>query len=381
MISSIDFDLEAKFDARIRIEFLQGSSVIGSMEEDLGEGSDSGPDSKYLDKYELKASTPVGNFDGVRVTMVSGGVSVEGGATWPIPEDHRTVFHLVDATPEIAINVATNGDDADSPTGPLVEVGPNVTWTYVVTNPGDVALSSVLVLDDEGVTPVFQSGDANGDGILDTGETWIYSVSGTAVAGQYSNTGSVSADPPIGATVTASDPSHYFGVLGCGDSTTEGGSGLADTPLAAFHVGPNSKETDCAVPVEITSSSTPGGEQEVNVGPPDEFDWTGVTGIVTIEWDEETPDLDGVGRTLQRSIGVDDATIPWCANVVVGIEQVSGEFFYELADPFAEYPTATAGGDVCQIFQNTVTVVNDSGAIVTQTTEAFYIWNDPRFVR
>jgi hypothetical protein len=597
MISSVDFDLEAKFDANIRIEFLRGTSVIDSMNADLDEGSDSGPDSKYRDKYKLTASTPEGLFDGVRVTMVSGGVSVEGGATWEYsdesPDDHRTVFHLVDATPEIAINVATNGADADSPTGPYVEIDGAITWTYVVTNPGDLGLSSVSVSDDRGVTPVFQSGDDNGDGILDTTEIWIYSASGTAAAGQYSNTGSVSADSPFGAAVTASDPSHYFGSepgltidvgtngprpgespsdgpyidsggavtwtytvtntgndtltgvsvtdsetgvvsgcdatiapgdsstctasgtaevspvdtpytntgtatgtpsvgadvtdedpssyfgsnpsitvsvtnngpvvitgddvvwdftvenagnvpldlvavtedgtvrcdlrtvapgatvtcqysapadggaqtttfvaegtdplgavtsegsgtvgyfggLDCGDSTTEGGPGLADSPLAAFHVGPNSKEADCAVPVEITSSSSPGGEQEVNVGPPAEFDWTDVTGIVTIEWDEETPDLDGVGRTLQRSIS-GDAVIPWCADVV-GINQAPGEWFYELTDPNALYPTATAGGDVCQIFQNTVTV-DDGGTIFTQTTEAFYIWNDPRFVR
>jgi hypothetical protein len=596
MISSVDFDLEAKFDAHIRIEFLRGTSVIDSMEADLNEGSDSGPDSKYRDKYRLTASTPEGLFDGVRVIMVSGGVSVEGGATWEYsdesPDDHRTVFHLVDANPEIAIEVSTNGDDADIPTGPDIEVDDDVSWTYVVTNPGDLALSSVSVSDDQGVTPVFQSGDDNGDGLLDTTETWTYSASGTAVAGQYSNTGSVSADSPFGATVTASDPSHYFGsapgiaidvgtngpgespsdgpyidsgdlvtwtytvtntgnvtltgvsvtdsetgavsgcdvtiapgdsstctatgtaeaspvdtpytntgaatgtplvgadvshedsssyfgsnpsitisvtnngpvvvsgddvvwdftvtntgnvpldlvavtedgtvrcVLGtvapgatatcqysapaeggpqttvfaaegtdplgavtsegsgtvgyfggldCGDSTTEGGPDLADSPLAAFHVGPNSKEVDCAVPVEITSSSTPGGEQEVSVGPPPGFDWTGVTGIVTIEWDEEAPDLDGVGRTLQRSIS-GDAVIPWCVDVVVGINQVPGEWFYELTDPNAMYPTATAGGDVCQIFQNTVTV-DDGGTIFTQTTEAFYIWNDPIFIR
>jgi len=596
MIGSVDFDFEAKFDARVRIDFLQGTSTIDTQEYDLSDGSDSGPDSKFRDKYTVSASTDEGLFDGVRITMVTGAVSLEGGATWEYseesPDDHRTVFHLVDANPEVAIDVSTNGDDADSPTGPYVEFDDTVTWTYVVTNPGDLALSSVSVSDDQGATPVFQSGDDNGDGILDTTETWIYTASGMAVAGQYSNTGSASADSPFGETVTASDPSHYFGSapgimidvmtngpgespsdgpyidsgdsvtwtytvtntgnvtltgvsvtdsetgavsgcdatiapgdsssctetgtadvspvdtpytntgtatgtppvgtdvshedsssyfgsnpsitisvtnngpvvvsgddvvwdftventgnvplylvavtedgtvrcdlgtvapgatatcqysapaqggpqtttfaaegtdplgavtsqgsgtvgyfggLDCGDSTTEGGPGLSDSPRAAFHVGPNSKEADCAVPVEITSSSTPGGEQEVRVGPPSGFDWTGVTGIVTIEWDEETPDLDGVGRTLQRSIG-GDAVIPWCADVVVGINQVPGEWFYELTDSIAMYPTAAAGGDVCLIFQNTFTV-DDGGTIFTQTIETFYVWNDPIFIR
>jgi uncharacterized repeat protein (TIGR01451 family) len=596
MISSVDFDFEAKFDARVRVDFLRGTSIIDTKEFDLSEGSDSGPDSKFRDKYSVSASTEVGLFDGVSLSMVDGGVALEGGATWEYsnesPDDHRTVFHLVDANPDIAIDVSTNGDDADSPTGPNVEVGDAVTWTYVVTNPGDLALGSVSVSDDQGASPVLQSGDVNGDGLLDTTETWIYSASGTAVAGQYSNTGSVSADSLFGETVTASDPSHYFGSapgvaidvqtngpgespsdgpyidsgdavtwtytvtntgnvtltgvsvtdsetgavsgcdatiapsasssctesgtaevspvgepytntgsatgtppvgadashsdsssyfgsnpsiaisvtnngpvvvtgddivwdftvtntgnvplvlvavtedgtvrcelgtvapgdtatcqysapaeggpqsttftaegtdplgdvtseasgtvgyfggLDCGDSTTEGGPGLADSPRVAFSVGPNSKDIDCAVPVEITSSSTPGGDQEVNIGPPDGFDWDGVTGIVTIEWDEEAPDLDGVGRTFQRTIS-GDTVIPWCVDVVVGINQVAGEWFYELIDPNALYPDVTAGGDVCLIFQNTVTV-DDGGTIFTQTTETFYIWNDPRLAR
>ena len=383
MISSVDFDFEAKFDARVRIEFLRGTAVIDTMEADLGDGSDSGPDAKFRDKYEVSASTPEGLFDGVRISLVAGGVSLEGGATWEYSnesaDDHRTVFHLAEAIPEIAIEVATNNVDADTPPGPLVVLDSVVTWTYVVSNPGDVPLRSISVSDDQDVTPEYESGDTNGDDILDTSETWIYSASGTAVAGQYYNTGSVSATPSFGEDVAASDPSHYFGVLNCGDSTTEGGPGLTDSPRAAFHIGPNSKEVDCAVPVAITSSSTPGGEQEVSIGPPPGFDWTGVTGIVTIEWDEESPDLVGVGRTLQRSIS-GDAVIPWCADVVVGINQVPGEWFYELTDPNAMYPTAAAGGDVCLIFQNTVTV-DDGGTIFTQTTETFYIWNDPIFIR
>lgn len=57
----------------------------------------------------------------------------------------------VSFAPSIDIEKATNGQDADTPTGPMIPVGGDVTWTYVVTNTGDVALSNVLVSDDQGV--------------------------------------------------------------------------------------------------------------------------------------------------------------------------------------------------------------------------------------
>ena len=86
----------------------------------------------------------------------------------------------------------TNGDD-----GLFIPVGADVTWTYTVTNEGNVALSNVTVTDSEaGVTPaaVVQGacpipipgknvGDLNGDGDFEPNETWVYRATGTATAG------------------------------------------------------------------------------------------------------------------------------------------------------------------------------------------------------
>jgi uncharacterized repeat protein (TIGR01451 family) len=111
--------------------------------------------------------------------------------------------------PAIHIEKSTNGQDADSPTGPYIAVGGPVTWEYVITNPGDSPLSNIIVTDSEaGVTPVYVSGD-DGDNILQTTETWIYQASGTAVAGQYANTGTVTGTPLVGPDVSHDDPSHY----------------------------------------------------------------------------------------------------------------------------------------------------------------------------
>lgn len=114
--------------------------------------------------------------------------------------------------PSAGINIVkfTNGDDANSEPGPLIAVGSTVTWTYVVTNTGDVPLDNVAVTDDQLGTVSAFTGDTNGNGRLDTGETWTYTETGTAAPDQYENLGTVTADSVFG-PVTDDDPSHYFG--------------------------------------------------------------------------------------------------------------------------------------------------------------------------
>ncbi|MBE0418044.1 MAG: DUF3494 domain-containing protein [Coriobacteriia bacterium] len=100
-------------------------------------------------------------------------------------------------------NTITNGLCADtalsgisitksaSPTALTSGPGP-VTYTYRVTNPGTVALSDVSVVDDK-LSPVnYVSGDVNDDGLLQPGETWIYT--GTMTLGATTtNTATVTA--------------------------------------------------------------------------------------------------------------------------------------------------------------------------------------------
>ncbi|NLF03197.1 MAG: hypothetical protein GX601_19710, partial [Anaerolineales bacterium] len=109
--------------------------------------------------------------------------------------------------PAIDIEKATNGEDADTPTGPYIPVGDPVIWTYVVTNTGNVPLSDVVVTDDQGVSVTCPKTT------LAVGESMTCTGSGIAEAGQYANLGTV-----IGwhgqTKVTDEDPSHYFGTLG-----------------------------------------------------------------------------------------------------------------------------------------------------------------------
>ena len=107
--------------------------------------------------------------------------------------------------PAISLKKYTNGEDADTPTGPRLLVGSTVQWTYVVTNTGDVALFNVAVTDDKGVAVTCPKT------ALQPGEAMTCTASGKAVAGQYGNVGTATGKPAEDPAVTASDPSHYFG--------------------------------------------------------------------------------------------------------------------------------------------------------------------------
>ena len=106
---------------------------------------------------------------------------------------------------ELVLVKATNGEDADTTPGPVIAPGDPVNWTYEVTNPGPETLTDLAVTDDQGeivTCPVTT---------LAAGESTTCTASGVAVAGQYANIGTATAELPLGGIVTASDPSHYFG--------------------------------------------------------------------------------------------------------------------------------------------------------------------------
>jgi hypothetical protein len=111
--------------------------------------------------------------------------------------------------PSVQIEKQTNGFNPGSPQDLYLLVGSSVTWTYVVTNLSQGTLTSIAVVDDQGVTVSCPSTT------LASGLSMNCTASGTAVAGPYSNTGTVTGVVNVGdtaVTVSAMDDSHYFGV-------------------------------------------------------------------------------------------------------------------------------------------------------------------------
>jgi hypothetical protein len=121
-------------------------------------------------------------------------------------EDENPSHYLGVGYAAIKIKKATNGEDADVAPGPKVQIGSIVTWTYVVTNTGDVPLSNVKVTDSKGVAVTCPKSS------LQPGESMTCTGSGTAQEGQYQNVGAVTGQPPCGSPVSDDDPSHYYGV-------------------------------------------------------------------------------------------------------------------------------------------------------------------------
>ena len=187
----------------------------------------------------------------------------------------------------IHIEKATNGQDADSPTGPILEAGETVTWTYAVTNTGNTPLANVTVTDDAGTAgepgddfaPAFVSGDTNGNSLLDLGETWLYEAAGIVAAGQYENIAVAVGQPanldgvPVVCVCEASDtdPSHYFGVAAAIDVEKSTNGDDADSPT-----GPHLTVGD---PIQWTYVVTnPGNVPLANVTVVDDAGTPGIPG-------------------------------------------------------------------------------------------------------
>jgi hypothetical protein len=116
------------------------------------------------------------------------------------------MYNSFDYEPEIALV------KVDDPTQVRGDLPNTITSTFTVTNPGNTPLSDVAVTDDR-CTPVFVSGDTNGDGLLAAAnaESWIFACTRGLTRGRGSppqtvtNSAQASGIDPTGERVTADD--------------------------------------------------------------------------------------------------------------------------------------------------------------------------------
>jgi hypothetical protein len=152
------------------------------------------------------------------------GVAHGSGYAWLTDQGNQTLLRLSPSVPAIELEKHTNGLDADTPPGPTIQTGESVTWTYHVTNTGQVPLTAIAVTDDQGVSvscPLTT---------LVVDASMVCTATGNAELGQYMNIGSVSGMPSSGGPVQAQDPSHYFGVATAIDLEKHTNGLDADTP-------------------------------------------------------------------------------------------------------------------------------------------------------
>ncbi len=122
-----------------------------------------------------------------------------------LPDVFDAIYESIACRP--GIHVEKTADPTSLPAG-----GGDVTYTYVVTNTGDVALSSIKV-DDDKCSPVdYVSGDEDGDSKLDVKETWTFECKQTitkdtentvTATGKYGDT---TVDDTDKARVTVAEP-------------------------------------------------------------------------------------------------------------------------------------------------------------------------------
>jgi hypothetical protein len=260
-------------------------------------------------------------------------------------EEFRALSSVFTPQPDIGVTKETNGTNGECNN---ILVGSTVTWTYTVENNGNVPLSNVVVKDDAG-TPgntaddfnaTYVSGDANTNGLLDTNETWIFTATGTATAGEYANTATVSGAYVSGGvttTVTGTEGDCYYGA----------------TPDIAIVKQTDNTDGKClnlivGSPVTWTYDVTNSGELGIDGATLTVIDDAGTPGTGTDALDDITPDaiLDGSGHNT-GDINQNDVLDP-------------GETWHYTASgtvTAGEYTnTATVNGTAFDEFQNTAPV-------------------------
>ncbi|MDJ0791715.1 MAG: hypothetical protein QNJ71_07445 [Acidimicrobiia bacterium] len=365
-------------------------SDIAVSDDRLGEGAVSCPHSSLAAGASMTCSA-----SGVAETSAEGVNYVNVGTVTASPLVGPQITDSDDAS---YFGFVAQFDDVDVTVDPdeeLVVAGDPLTFTITIRNVGNTPIENVRVIEvingEEQESPVCLFtviAPFNGEG----GEE-ICEYNTNAGEGQEVRVFRVIGSDPNENNTDPEDsaPIPVFGGLGCEETQNSGGPGLDDNPFAGFFNGSNKNAEivdDCAAAVSVTTDTEDeGGVQVVNVVPAGGLSFNGATGLLTVYWDAAPRDLLPIARTKQVPLNPDGTptgapatVIPWCNDIVGITDSPDGDGNFGLQPADAVYSSATDGGDICLVRQSTE-VVDFFGVFATQTTEVFYIYNDPRLIR
>ena len=153
--------------------------------------------------------------------------------------------------PSITIDKKINGQAATSEEPVAVAAGSVATFTYVLTNTGDVQLDGIQVTDDKGIVVTC------GQSTLGVGMSMTCSGTGTIGAGSYTNVGTVVGQysgTPVedSITVTESDSAHAVGLTALVEVAKYSG---ADPVAGDYDTAPG-QQVDPASPTKVAAQVT-----------------------------------------------------------------------------------------------------------------------------
>jgi uncharacterized repeat protein (TIGR01451 family) len=123
------------------------------------------------------------------------------------------------------------------------QVGDVLTYNIVVTNTGNVSISSIVVTDPTATSgPTYVSGDLGVAGTMEVGEVWNYTASHTVNqanldAGSYANTASVNGVPIGGTLLPASDMETIPAIQNPSIILLKTGTYVDNVPVGIYNAG------------------------------------------------------------------------------------------------------------------------------------------------
>jgi protocatechuate 3,4-dioxygenase beta subunit len=284
--------------------------------------------------------------------------------------------------------IETPDYDADTPTGPLIPVGGQAIFTYVVTNTGETELSNVQVSDDRIANLTYVGGDTDNDGRLDVSETWTYTATETVVPGtQYVNIGTATGtDAATGRQVDDSDAAHYItsgltaslgdrvwldtNANGKQDDGENGVVGVTVNLLNSAGNVINSATTDTNGNYLFANLSP--GDYAIQVVAPNGYLLTGKDQGAD---DGKDSDVDqNTGKSVLTTITAGENDLSWDAGLVIPAKASIGDRVWLDCDA-----DGIQDGNEIGVAGVTVNLLNSSGAVITSTTTDYlgnYLFDD-----